>query len=484
MSYSATISRTGYRALDRRALAARNMAASFTGLPAGVTRLQVLAALRRAAPHLGISPALQRTIDQLFGYSNDRDWEAGRRPIVWPSNACLQEELCLSLRSVQSHLHDLAKHRLVVMKGSANGKRYGQRDEQGYIVTAFGIDLSPLAVRLQEFRDVVAAARAEQKERKDLQERISCTRAMVVQVAIGGIAAREDAGQSAASRACFGVADWEGMKAKADRIGRARSWPRQIGALRALLAGLGRLHDAALAAFAEADHAATCVDNSVDNGIDVDTSAAPKDAAGCVHIQQLQIQSSKKDTSSTEARVRRLSAPTPNASRGDPAESCKERGVRRPSAPRPNAARGGPAGFVDDLMATYRLTPMRLALVFPELGLEAVADQVGPSDIVEAAYHLGRYGLGINQHAWAEACRAIGRNAAAVAVCITAARAHRIETPGGYLRGMARRALTGNLYLGPSVYAIMRARLDKDMGRDMASRFIPARAGNMLTVSH
>jgi len=294
MSYSATINRIGYRALGRRELAARNMAASFAGLPAGVTRLQVLAALRRAAPHLGISPALQRTIDQLFSYSNDKDWEAGRRPIVWPSNACLQEDLRLSLRSVQSHLHDLAKHRLVVMRGSANGKRYGRRDEQGYIVTAFGIDLSPLAVRLQEFLDVVAAARAERKERKDLQERISCTRAMVVQVAMGGIAAREDAGQSAASRACFGVADWEGMRAESDRIGRARSWPKQIGALRALLVGLERLHDAALATFVEADRAATYADNSMDNSIDVNTSAAPKDAAGCIHIQQPQTQSSKK----------------------------------------------------------------------------------------------------------------------------------------------------------------------------------------------
>jgi len=131
-------------------------------------------------------------------------------------------------------------------------------------------------------------------------------------------------------------------------------------------------------------------------------------------------------------------------------------------------------------MATYKLTPMRLALIFPELGLEAVADQIGPSGIINAAHHLCRHSLRINQYSWGEACHAMGRNAAAFAVCITAAIAHRIETPGVCLRGMARRASTGNLNLVPSVYAIMRARL----GRDMASRFIPASAGNMLVVSH
>lgn len=90
---------------------------------------------------------------------------------------------------------------------------------------------------------------------------------------------------------------------------------------------------------------------------------------------------------------------------------------------------------------------VRLRLPYPEYGWP---------DIVEAAY--GAAGeLGISDHAWGEACGELGRERAAVAVTIVAAKADRglVRKPGGYLVGMTRKNVIGALHLRNSIFGLL-----------------------------
>ena len=143
---------TGLRRLTLSLLQATRAAEAFTGLPPDVTRPgQILAAFKAAAPRLGLAPRLVHAIDWLFKFTQPQDWEAGARPIVWPSSALQQEALGLSRSQAKALNSGLIEAGLITMKDSPNGKRYGRRDHQGHITEAYGFDLSPLAVRHAEF---------------------------------------------------------------------------------------------------------------------------------------------------------------------------------------------------------------------------------------------------------------------------------------------------------------------------------------------
>ncbi|WP_048858494.1 helix-turn-helix domain-containing protein, partial [Acidiphilium multivorum] len=71
---------------------------------------------------------------------------------------------------------------LVVMRDSPNGKRYGRRDRSGRIVEAYGFDLSPLGVRLEEFRAVAEKGRAEREAVRQLRRRVTIARKAIEQI--------------------------------------------------------------------------------------------------------------------------------------------------------------------------------------------------------------------------------------------------------------------------------------------------------------
>jgi replication initiation protein RepC len=118
-------------------LKADRTAESFKGLPEGVSSPgQLLAALKAAAPRLGISPRLVHAVDWLFRFTQPQNWEQGWRPVVWPSSSMQQEALGLSPTQVKEINRRLIELGLVTMKDSPNGKRYGKRDPKGRIVEA------------------------------------------------------------------------------------------------------------------------------------------------------------------------------------------------------------------------------------------------------------------------------------------------------------------------------------------------------------
>src|ERR1700759_4268932 len=94
---------TGLRRLTLGLLQATRAAEDFTGLPPGISLPgQVLAAFKAAATRLGLPTRLVHAVDWLFKFPRQQDWDAGARPIVWPSAGLQQEALGLSPSQVKA----------------------------------------------------------------------------------------------------------------------------------------------------------------------------------------------------------------------------------------------------------------------------------------------------------------------------------------------------------------------------------------------
>ena len=76
-------------------------------------------------------------------------------------------------------------------------------------------------------------------------------------------------------------------------------------------------------------------------------------------------------------------------------------------------------------------------------------------DIVDAADWL-RHDLGVSKSLWGEACLAMGREKAAIALAIVSAKPaeHFTTSAGGYFYGMVTRAKAGKLNLARTVWGL------------------------------
>jgi replication initiation protein RepC len=82
-------------------------------------------------------------------------------------------------------------------------------------------------------------------------------------------------------------------------------------------------------------------------------------------------------------------------------------------------------------------------------------------DIVDAADWL-RHDLGVSKALWGEACVAMGRENAAIAIAIVSAKpAEHFRTgPGVYFHGMVAKAKAGDLHLNRTVWGLRTANTD------------------------
>ena len=79
-------------------------------------------------------------------------------------------------------------------------------------------------------------------------------------------------------------------------------------------------------------------------------------------------------------------------------------------------------------------------------------------DIIDAADWL-RHDLGVSKSLWGNACLAMGRELAAVALAIVSSKEaeHFRTSAGGYFHGMVAKAKAGELHLERTVWALRRA---------------------------
>ena len=429
---------TGFRRLTPSLLRADRVAEGFDGLPDGVTVPgQLLAAFKAAAPRLGLSPRLVHAVDWLFRFTQPQDWGRGGRPIVWPSASLQQDALGLSESRVKALNRALIEVGVVTMKDSPNGKRYGVRDRAGRIIEAYGFDLSPIAARHVEFMRLAEEARAERAEMGRLRRRATIARNGITQIL------------ETAAEYGFQGEEWTTLALDCRHLAKAL---RKVERPEEMALGVESLERRQRAARERLEILLSSAADGGPEAVDSDPSGPES------RPHQYTYKPSLNPDSDTVIAEERCSAPVAAAVPG-----------QATPVPPPGQQETKPAKPVRTDGTVLRLSTDELVRLAPRLrGYLATPAPTWP-DVVDAADWL-RGELGVSKPLWGEACMAMGREEAAIAVAIVSAKpaAHFRTSPGGYFHGMVAKAKTGELNLARTIWGL-RAR-DRKAGEGRPPR--------------
>ncbi len=402
---------TGFRRMTPGLLKADRAAEGFAGLPERVTSPgQLLAALKAAAPRLGIPPRLIHAIDWLFRFTQPQDWVEGSRPVVWPSARMQQEALDLSPSQVKEINRRLIELGLVTMKDSPNGKRYGRRHEKtGRIIEAYGFDLSPIAMRHAEFVRLAEEGRAERAAMGRLRRRATIARKAITQIL-----------ETAAEYAIEGE-EWQTLARESEALTRALRSVERVDEMETGVTSLERRQEAArerletLLGLVESD---------------------PKEPENRPHIYNY-----KPNLDLQEDTV-------------IAAKDCSGAGADGvPQSPAPVQLKRPEKGMV------HGIRPEEVVKLAPRLKPYLRRPDATWPELIDAAGDWLRHDLGVSKSLWGDACLVMGRELAAVALAIVSTKdpEHFRTTPGGYFHGMVAKAKAGDLHLERTVWAMRRA---------------------------
>ena len=403
MSYTQTAftGRTGARpisALTRHI--ERELAARFE-TAGDVERNDLYRVLDGAKTAVGLSASALETLKHLIGYTRPDDYKGEARPIAWPSNYTLAELAGVTESAIKARLRQLRTLALITMRDAAHGRRRGQRSATGEIVSAYGIDLSPLRARYEELKAAAEAHTAFTRLDKRGRQEIARVRRMVGQALA-----------QAADLRLTGphwIALQDAVEAVARRAAAART-TRDATAFEAALAGLPEVE--------------ALVGSTIDQFMFIDDS----DGSGSNSSPFIQLQTKPPHDSV-------------------PAFQNRSFDRERPEEVAPDLS-------VSPSKSAFKTSPRELVEMFPTTAMYVERDQPGWIDLHRAAARL-RHDLGIRTGTWVDALDQLGPDAASVAIMITAERGARDEirlTPGAYFAGMVTRAHRGELDLSKSLW--------------------------------
>ncbi|HTX39011.1 MAG TPA: plasmid replication protein RepC [Bryobacteraceae bacterium] len=415
---------TGFRRLTPSLLRADRTAEGFDGLPEGVEAPgQLLAAFKAAAARLGLSPRLVHAVDWLFRFTQPQDWGRGGRPIVWPSASLQQEALGLSESRVKALTRALIEAGVVTMKDSPNGKRYGLRDRAGRITEAYGFDLSPMAARYPEFVRLAEEARAERAEMGRLRRRATIARKGITQIL------------ETAAEYGLGGEDWASLA-------------RETRTLAMALKKVERPEEMALGVESlerRQRSARECLENLL--------SQATEGASEAVDSAPLGPENGPHQNTYNPT----LNPQTDTVIANEGCSTAAGEAVPTQAAPVPPPARQAakPARPERVEGTVLKLSTEELVRLAPRLRPYLTVPTPTWPAIVDAADWL-RGELGVSKSLWGEACLAMGREEAAIAVAIVSAKpsGHFRSSPGGYFHGMVAKAKAGELNLARTIWGL------------------------------
>jgi replication initiation protein RepC len=424
---------TGFRRLTPGLLKVDRVAEGFEGLPDGVTMHgQLLAAFKAAAPRLGLSPRMVHAIDWLFKFTMAQDWGRGGRPIVWPSASLQQEALGLSPTRTKAINRALIEFGLVTMRDSPNGKRYGKRDPKGRIVEAYGFDLSPIAERHAEFVRLAAEAKAERDELRRLRRRATIARNGITQIL------------EIAVEYGFEGDEWLTLKRESRNLTQAL---RKIERPEEMALGVASLERRQVSARERLEFLLAEVAAKASESVNPDPLGAENGPHQYTYKSNLHPeQDTVIATEESSGAGAEASTPSSTPMRQEPPERGR----------------------------VLKLTPDELIRLAPRL--KSYLRRPDPSwpELVDAAWFL-RSDLDVSKSLWGEACLAMGREQAAIAIAIVSTKdpEHFRTTAGGYFHGMVAKAKAGELNLDRTIWGMRRANEPKPV-RSGARRPRPA----------
>ena len=345
--------------------------------------------------------------------------------VVFPSNAQLSIRAHgMAPATLRRHLADLVRAGLIIRRDSPNGKRYARKGAEGAIEQAFGFSLAPLVARAEEIEAAAALIRAEQEELRLTRERISLCRRDIAKLIETGM----EEGVSA---------NWEMRFLDFRTLVRGIQRNASLDALEQALLSLGQLRSEILN---------TLEKTVISRKISANESQIER------HIQNSNTKLHSESEPRFETKQGAPQVDEPNRWNA-PKELTIEK-IDRLEREFDEAGGGAPT------ITTLRPFPLGLVLqACPEIVDYGPGGAVGNwRDLMSAAIVV-RSMLGVSPSAYQEACEVMGpENAATVMACILEKAGH-INSAGGYLRDLTRRAGKGEFGIGPMLMALAKANL-------------------------
>jgi replication initiation protein RepC len=345
---------------------------------------------------LGVRDRALAVLNALLSFYPETILCSDDKLVVFPSNAQLTARANgIAGTTLRENLALLVKAGLIHRKDSPNGKRYARKNGQGEIDDAYGFSLAPLLARSEELAQLAQAVVAERRHVQILRERITILRRDIRKM----ISAAMEEGADG---------DWIKIEMHYVSMVATISGAKTQPDLTEIAENLAMLH-----------HEIT-------------------------NILEMQFNSQKTDANDNECRRHIQNSKTDSINESEP-RSEKEQGDQ-------------PVENLRPLREPVKAFPLAMVLrACPDIS------DYGPGGVISnwrdlmTAAVVVRSTLGVSPSAYQQACEVMGPENAAVAIACILERAGHINSAGGYLRDLTRRAAKGEFSLGPVLMALLRA---------------------------
>lgn len=362
-----------------------------------------------ARERLGLQDRALTVLDALLTFYPESELNCDSGLVVFPSNAQLSVRAHgITGTTLRRHLAALVDAGLIQRKDSPNGKRYAHRDKGGDIEQAFGFDLSPLLARAAELANLAQEVAAERLQFRRAKEALTICRRDVRKL----ISAAMEEGADG---------DWEAIE------------NAYIGIISRLARNPDRHQVESI--LGEMQLLRTEVLNLLENQSDSQNMGGNAAQNGC-HIQN------SKSESINE------SEPSSREEQGGDVE------------PRAAPAAAAQPSAKPEQMKTFPLSMVLKAC--PQISDYGPGGTISHWRELMGAAVVVRSMLGVSPSAYQEACEVMGPENAAVAMAAILERAGHINSAGGYLRNLTKRAAVGEFSLGPMIMSLLRANSENE----------------------
>lgn len=375
---------------------ANQIAAAKVDENASIDKWKLFRALCEAKPLIGVSDRALAVLNALLTFHPHATLSAEDGLVVFPSN------MQLSLRThgmaettLRRHLAALVEAGLLSRKDSPNGKRYARKDNAGEIDQAFGFSLAPLLARMTEILMLADQVSQERLQLQRLKEQFSLCRRDIAKLI-----------ETAMEEGAPG--DWGSIHLQ----------------FRALVASVPRGYGPS--EIAPVLDEMEMLREEIVNRLEMKVKTQKIDGNDSQIGRHIQNSNTQPHTESE---------PRFDTKQGEnPVEEPKHRAEP-------------PKAF-----------PLSVVLsACPEIGNYGPGGAISSwRDLMTAAVVV-RSMLGVSPSAYQRACESLGPENAAVAIACILERSGHINSPGGYLRDLTRRAERDEFSLGPMVMALLRA---------------------------
>ncbi len=414
--------------------AARSAAHAWAGMPDDFDFRAPLRLLKRppVAEHFGLTGDQLKVLQWHFDQTRKPDWQPGSRPVAGLPKWCACNDLSISPKSLDRIEFELACHGLIYWHDSASCRRFYKRDKAtGRLVHSYGVDLSPLAALLPTIENAAKQIQELRNERIRLRHRISAIRRLTLN-RIHALTPNDRIGHPIASS----LLDDATALPSGSRLNKA-----DLQTLQALEPIAERIQRDVDALFTS-----ECDQRPDDNPVSPHRQDASDNKFGRVPTP---LCGEGSITNTNHSRINNVVAATLSETPQPDPESAARPAPESGICSHPDPASSSSPQAPPKWLVLDSLSP-RIACHLP------ITRPPGNSDLLEAA-NRARSTMGISPDAWREACNALTRDGAALAIIIIASRldASEIRSPGGYLRGMIDKARLGQLNLARSLWGVV-----------------------------